>query len=291
MTEDVIEYWEKNADRYRDEAYRYDPARARYPFYETRLALLDDMAKALPLGRCLDAGCGGGAVTIHFLEKGWDGYGVDAAEAMVALARQNLTEAGHSAERIGRTSVTDLELFPDEHFDLIISAGVMEYLTEEEEAAAFAEARRVLRPDGRILVENINGLFDLSTFNRFTIDFFAGQVFPLFFEAEAERAELAERLRGLVAHPDKPSREGVYSTTRDQVYTKSEIPLDYGRKVAGYGFKELEQGFYRFHAVPPLLFEDRPELERVAIAKELELSRHWIGTFMASGFISLLAKS
>ena len=49
-------------------------------------------------------------------------------------------------------------------------------------------------------------------------------------------------------------------------------------------------GFYRFHAVPPLLFEDEPSLEHVPISKEPDLWRHWIGNIMASGFVSLLVR-
>ena len=290
MSEEVIQYWEENAGRYREQAYKYQFGNSRYPFYETRLALIDDMTKSLPAGRLLDAGCGGGSVLLHFLAAGWDGHGVDGAQNMVALARENLAAAGHEAERVTRSSVTDLSRFPDEHFDLIVSAGVMEYLNPEEEAVAFAEARRVLKPGGHKIVENINGLFDVSTFNRFTVTFFAEQVLPLFFDETGQRAALSERIADLMTNPEKPDRSGTFSTTRDQVFTKSEIPLAYGDKVAGYGFRQLEQGFYRYHAVPPLLFEQEPALEQVPIDKELALSRHWIGTFMASGFISLLTR-
>ena len=66
--------------------------------------------------------------------------------------------------------------------------------------------------------------------------------------------------------------------------------MAFGAKAAAYGFRQVEQAFYRFHAVPPLLFEADPELEKVPIEKELALSRHWIGHLMASGFVSLLQK-
>jgi hypothetical protein len=49
--------------------------------------------------------------------------------------------------------------------------------------------------------------------------------------------------------------------------------------------------FYRFHAVPPLLFESDPDLEKVAIEKESELSHHWIGHFIASAFLAALKKA
>jgi 2-polyprenyl-3-methyl-5-hydroxy-6-metoxy-1,4-benzoquinol methylase len=290
MTKEVIQFWEEHAHDYREHAYKFDPKSDRYPFFEVRLNLMLDMVRDLPKGRLLDAGCGGGSILIRFLQTGWEGCGVDGAKNMVALANQNLASAGFADHRVTHASVTDLSQFPTGSFDLIISAGVMEYLTPEEEKLAFAEAHRVLKPGGHFLIENINGLFDISTFNRFTVNFFAERVLPLFFAEAEKRAELTKKIEGLVTNPTKPARAGTYVTTRDQVYTKAEIPLEYGRKVKKLGFSELEQGFYRFHAVPPLLFEGERTLEHAPIEHELKLSRHWIGNFIASGFVSLLKR-
>ncbi|MBX7199754.1 MAG: class I SAM-dependent methyltransferase [Rhodospirillaceae bacterium] len=290
MSKAVIDYWEQGAERYRDHAYKFNLKGERYPFYETRRSLMADMAKNLPRGKLLDAGCGGAALVIHFQSLGWDCYGFDGASNMVKVAHDNLKECGLETSRVTQGDVTDLRAYGDASFDIVISAGVMEYLNLEEEKRAMAEAHRVLKPGGHLLVENINGLFDISTFNRFTMGFYADQVLPLFFQDKAERERLMKRIEGLVTNPDKPSRQGTFSTTRDQVFTRAEIPLSYGAKAKSFGFEQVEQGFYRYHAVPPLLFEAEPTLEQVPIAHELALSRHWIGNLMASGFVALLKK-
>ncbi len=291
METNIAKYWAEAVEQHQRRAYRHDEGQGRYPFFEVRLNLIDDLLKECPPKRLLDAGCGAGQILAHFLNLDWDGVGVDLVPGMVELARATLTEAGHNPNRVSEGDVIDLSIFPDESFDLILSVGVMEYLRPDEECHAFAEARRLLKPDGLFLVENINKLFDLTTFNRFTINFFAEHFIPAFFDSETEKDRVLGKLNGLVAYPERPDPEGKYSTTRDEVYTKGEISIEYARKVCDFGFEQIEQAFYRFHSVPPLLFEEEPDLETVSIERELALSRHWIGNFLASGFIAVLKKT
>ena len=288
MEANVEKYWAGRAAEYAETAYKQEE---RYPFYQVRLNLALDMLGGRAAGKILDAGCGGGNVLLSFLKQGWDGYGVDAVDEMTVLAKENLRTNGFEESRIQKSSITDLSSYGSESFDVVVCMGVMEYLRPEAEKKAFADIRRILKPDGLFLVENINNLFDLSTFNRFTVKFYEEHFLSKFFEDAAERDRLTEGLESLIANPQKPSKQGPYSTTRDKVFTKSEIPLTYGEKVKVYGFTEQEQAFYRFHAVPPLMFENNPPLEKKAVEYELKYSRHWIGNFLASGFISALVKT
>lgn len=290
MSNAVADYWSKRAAEHGRTAYKFEQGLERYPFFEVRLQLIDELLRNLPPGRVLDAGCGAGQILCHFLDRGWEGVGVDIVPEMVGLARENLLRSGHDPECVTEGSVDDLSAFRDQEFDLVLSVGVMEYLEPVIEKRAFEEARRVLKDDGTFLVENINQLFDLATFNRFTIDFWRQHLLPPFFGRQEELDAVLGRIQALIAYPEKPDRSGAYTTTRDQVYTKAEIPLIYGKKVQSYGFDEIDQAFYRFHAVPPLLFEDNSDLERRSIPQELPLARHWIGNFLASGFISILKK-
>ncbi len=287
MKKNPEEYWTEAAEKYKQTAYK---KQARYPFYEVRLDLVRDLLKDRSQGTLLDAGCGGGNVLLDFLKLGWDGYGCDLVEPMVDLARENLSTAGFESDRIKKASVADLSAYPDQRFDVILSLGVMEYLRPEEEVSVFAEARRVLRDDGLFVVENINNLFDLVTFNKFTMAFFEQHFWPQFFPGEDDLHYVAEKTRALLTHPDEPKPKSQFGTTRDEVYTKAENPLTYPQKAGRLGFRVVEQAFYRFHAVPPLLFKESPDLEKVTISHELELSRHWVGHFLASGFVSVLKK-
>jgi hypothetical protein len=93
-----------------------------------------------------------------------------------------------------------------------------------------------------------------------------------------------------VTYPNKPDVTGLYSTRRDHVRKRTENPLTVAERMKGHGFALADNRFFRLHAVPPLLFEADPDLEKVAIDKEGVLARHWIGHFIASAFLATLQK-
>ncbi len=100
-----------------------------------------------PGERVLDVGSGPGMLAAEMAAEVAPGgrvVGVDPSESMLALARGQ-TDA---AEFVAGGA---LELpVPDASFDVVVSTQVLEYV--EDVAAALAEARRVLRPGGRLLV-------------------------------------------------------------------------------------------------------------------------------------------
>jgi ubiquinone/menaquinone biosynthesis C-methylase UbiE len=79
-------------------------------------------------------------------EVGTDGrvHGIDPSESMLASARRR-----DAPVEFGTGDALALP-FPDEHFDVAVCTQVYEYV--EDIAAALVEARRVLRPGGRLLV-------------------------------------------------------------------------------------------------------------------------------------------
>lgn len=290
---DVREYWEAEAERYAATAYQYETQRdqIRYPFYEIRQHRVMELLDPLRRGRLLDAGCGGAEILVSCLGQGWDAFGLDFAENMVKLARGRLEIAGYEGRRVQRASLGERLPYEDQRFDAIVCIGVLEYIDPATESNVFRELRRVLTDRGVLVVENVNQLFDLATFNRFTIQFFNEHFISRFVSDPEERERVIDALRRLITFPEKPDRSGIYSTTRDQVYVKSEIPLTYGDKVARFGFREVDRVFYRFHAMPPVLFETNRAWERLSIPLEREYCRHWIGLFLASGFLSVLHKA
>jgi predicted SAM-dependent methyltransferase len=54
-------------------------------------------------------------------------------------------------------SMTDLSVFEDASFDLVMSGQSIEHVTQEDAARALAEAHRVLRPDGYLCLDTPNG--------------------------------------------------------------------------------------------------------------------------------------
>jgi ubiquinone/menaquinone biosynthesis C-methylase UbiE len=104
--------------------------------------------------RCLDAGCGIGAVTLEMAR--WVGptgqaVGIDVDERCLALARQEAVRqqllAVFRAER-----VTELE--EESAYDLVYGRFLLTHLPEP--AAALARLVRALRPGGRVVAEDVD---------------------------------------------------------------------------------------------------------------------------------------
>jgi arsenite methyltransferase len=104
--------------------------------------------------RVLDVGCGPGFYCLELLEDvGPSGsvVGVDGSAAMLALAARRC--AGHENVELREGDVAALPV-EDASFDAALSVQVQEYIGDV--AAALAELYRVLRPEGRALVYDID---------------------------------------------------------------------------------------------------------------------------------------
>lgn len=291
LIEKTQRFWEDTADIHVADSYSHDEVGSRYPFYETRRDRIIEELRQLPKGTVLDAGCGGGQILVDAMSLGWDAYGIDYSERMVFHAKKKLREHGYPEERACVGSIDDLSAFGGDSFDAVVSLGVLEYIPPKTEKKVFSEVKRVLKPGGYFFAENINALFDLVTFNRFTIQFFRREIINTFFRDPREQSEVEAKVVKLITHPDKPDLHGKYATTRDQVYNKLENPLTYHEKAKNNGFRQVDLIFYRFHIVPPLLFEESPEYELRAVEFEKTFSRHWLGYILATGFVAVLQPS
>src|SRR5689334_9011027 len=102
-----------------------------------------------PIRSLLDLGTGTGRMLEQFGTAIVRGLGLDLSLDMLALARARLDRAGlrHCSVRHG--DIYDLAL-PRDSFDAVIIHQVLHFL--DDSARAIAEAARVLRPGGRLLV-------------------------------------------------------------------------------------------------------------------------------------------
>jgi len=114
-----------------------------------------------PAARILDAGCGSGAVTqallaaaevknIHDLEL----YGFDLTETMLDTFKKWISVKNASIQ-LQKADVLKLpqELPPSwEAFDLIVSAGMLEYLPKDKLPQALQNLHRLLKATGKIII-------------------------------------------------------------------------------------------------------------------------------------------
>ena len=131
------------------------------PASDVENALLDLLPQRL--GRLLDIGTGTGQMLELLAPRVSTGIGLDASRAMLALARARLSRPGltHCAVRLG-----DMYRLPmaDHVFDHVVLQMVLHYA--EDPRAAMAEAVRVLRPGGTLVVVDLAAHENTSCMTR-----------------------------------------------------------------------------------------------------------------------------
>ncbi|MFL4983860.1 MAG: ArsR/SmtB family transcription factor [Xanthobacteraceae bacterium] len=103
----------------------------------------------VPMRALLDLGTGTGRMLELFGPHIERGLGIDLSHAMLAIARSRLERAGLRHVSVRQGDIYDLAL-PRDSFDVVLIHQVLHYL--DDGARAIAEAARVLRPGGRLLV-------------------------------------------------------------------------------------------------------------------------------------------
>jgi ubiquinone/menaquinone biosynthesis C-methylase UbiE len=101
----------------------------------------------------LDIGCGTGSLAIVAKRQvGESGKvcGVDASPAMVARARSKAATSGVDVSF--EVAVVESLPFPDARFDVVLSTLMLHHLPRQLRQQCLREVRRVLKPQGRLLI-------------------------------------------------------------------------------------------------------------------------------------------
>jgi SAM-dependent methyltransferase len=110
------------------------------PLWEAML----DAAAVGPGTHVLDAGCGAGGASVRAARRGAHVNGLDAAEALLAIARRRLPDGDF------RTGDLEALPYPDGTFDAILVADVLLYVADP--VAVLRELRRVCDWLGRLVI-------------------------------------------------------------------------------------------------------------------------------------------
>lgn len=144
----------------------------RRTFINIRFQKVKDLIRKNPLRfrpgmHALDAGCGPGMLSMFLYNQGLSVTAMDASPEMVKLAASNwVVQAATQLARVLREGKDqkmkfmegDIENLPfeDNSFDVVCSAGVIEYLPSYSKA--IFEFNRVLRPGGTLLISTTNSI-------------------------------------------------------------------------------------------------------------------------------------
>jgi SAM-dependent methyltransferase len=127
-----------------EEAYFAD-----HPLFHADAIVLDE--RFTKLGRLVDLGCGAGRHSLRFARRGFDVTAVDLSRPMLEMVGSQARQRGIKVTTV-QSNLCRLGCLPDQTFDYALSMfstlGMIR--GREPRRRALAEARRILRPGGRI---------------------------------------------------------------------------------------------------------------------------------------------
>ena len=159
----------------------------RYPIPDVRL----------PAGngkRLLDIGCNWGRWTIATAQKGYKPIGIDPSLEAVLAARRVSHQLGVETDFV----VGDARFLPFavDSFDEVFTYGVLQHFSKDNARLSLAEIARVLKADGRTLVQMPNKFGVRSYYQRWRRDFAEGEDFDVRYWSPAELLDTFERQFG-----------------------------------------------------------------------------------------------
>jgi cyclopropane-fatty-acyl-phospholipid synthase len=148
-------------DRQYSCAYFTDPANSLEQAQADKKAHIAAKLALKPGQRVLDIGCGWGGMALYLHKvAGADVLGITLSEHQLKIARARAEAAGVSDHV--KFELIDYRLL-DGQFDRIVSVGMFEHVGARHYGAFFAQCRRLLKPDGVMLLHTIGKLGEVSS--------------------------------------------------------------------------------------------------------------------------------
>jgi len=116
------------------------------PYLRASLDVFAELVRGAGGGPVADVGCGPGYVTGYLHDAGVDAFGIDLSPEMIAIAQRDYPDL-----RFQVGTMTDLDLADDSVVGIVAFWSVI-HVPDDALPGVFEELRRVLRPQGLLLV-------------------------------------------------------------------------------------------------------------------------------------------
>jgi ubiquinone/menaquinone biosynthesis C-methylase UbiE len=184
-----------------------------------RLAAAFQVTEIEPGMMALDVGCGRGEIVQHCARLGAHAFGIDYAPVAARMTRDLIGDEARSSPP-GKMGVCRADAkylpFADQTFDRVLMFDIVEHLYPWELHQALLEVRRVLKPDGRLIVHTAPN----RSYDRYA--------YPL--------VRLVRTLMGQgTNYPRNPRQFGV--SVNEQVHVNEQDMFSMRRTLSRAGFK------------------------------------------------------
>lgn len=278
MKLDAFKFFNKeySVDRY-TELYKKFRLDIRYPANVKRLEIFISLLKKHKPKKIIDAGCGAGMPLIQIKKKGYNIFGYDKAKNMVDEAKRNLFKFKFPQNLVYYDDFQNPKKTKNNSSDCILGMGAFFYSKNFKKT--ISNQRKKLKKNGRLIFSLRNRLFDISTFNDYTIKFL-DEVYDLSVLKPSWKKKYKNLFKGFI------NRKKFKLKNIDDEGVKSMVhnPLTISNDMRKLGFLVEGIYFYHFHPVPPF-FENLDKIYFRKKAWKRENPTDWRGFLTASGFV------
>lgn len=110
-----------------------------------------------PHSQILDIGCGYGSLVNYLSEQGHEAEGIDLEEDMIIIAKRLFPHVN-----VKLMNAEEVDSIPSSGFDVIILRDALHHLVwEHESKRVFENIRRILKPDGKLIIWDPNPMWIL----------------------------------------------------------------------------------------------------------------------------------
>ncbi len=231
--DEVAKHFTSLSQAYNRKNYFLAGKRAKYPDIFRRHQYILEMVERLR-GRAMDVGCGSGEMLCELLARGFSVVGIDLSTGMVQASRALVAQ--RVPDRHAQIQVGDVEQlgFADGVFDVVIAAGVIEYLAEDDKA--LAEIHRVLKPGGTFIF-SVHNLLHLGR--------------PL--TTTRDLLRMTPIIGSGVARVSRALRHALNLAPNNGIPGRRHAPAALRKKLRRMGFVPQETVFYHFNVTPRFL--------------------------------------
>ena len=135
--------------------------------YRTTMHYIETLMAGIPCPKVADIGAATGRYAIPLAEKGWEVTAVELVNYNLGILKQKAERAGISKEHLTamQGDALNLSKLPADSFDLVLLLGPLYHLfTADEKVQVLQEARRIVKPQGRIIAGYIMNEFAVIRF-------------------------------------------------------------------------------------------------------------------------------